>query len=433
MREGNASPNRGGNIGGRPPEHFRGATATPRTDAGTTNARRDGSRYEVGARGQVTHYSKPGVDARFTEQGTVSRAHVMRPDHSEINIRRSPQGYRRVEVVRPDHTRIVSMGRNHGYYERHLATRPGYVSRTYVMGGRTYVRVYRSYYYRNIAYYRYVPRVYYGPVFYGWAYDPWRAPVAYTWGWNTEPWYGYYGPYFAPAPAYVSASAWLTDYLIAENLRLAYENRLAVQRMGENFAEQPVSATNSGGITPEVRLAIAEQVKQQLAEERTLAGQTTALAPNVASGEEVPPALDPKQRVFVVSTNLDVTADGQECGLSPGDVLLRTGDAVEEGNKVAMSVLSSKTGNCQAGARTAIEVAEMQEMHNHFREKLGSGLKILAENQGTGGLPVGPAADPREVAEGKAAPDLVAMNQLMKQQAEADEAETNLQRAASEE
>jgi hypothetical protein len=219
--------------------------------------------------------------------------------------------------------------------------------------------------------------------------------------------------------------------LIAENLRLAYENRLASERTVGYSADVPVAATESAGVTPEVRLAIAEQVKQQLEEERLAAGQTTVTKPQEPSSEDIPPALNPKQRVFVVSTNLDVTAGNEECGLSAGDVLLRTGDTVDEKNKVAMSVLSSKKGNCQAGAQTVIEVAELQEMHNHFREQIGSGLKLLSENQGKAGLPIGPAASPREVEEGKAAPDLVAVSQLTKQQAEADEEETRVQKAAT--
>jgi hypothetical protein len=40
-------------------------------------------------------------------------------------------------------------------------------------------------------------------------------------------------------------------------------------------------------------------------------------------------------------------------------------------------------------------------MHNQFREQLDSGLKMLAENQAKG-LPNGPSADARPLAEGAA-------------------------------
>ena len=77
--------------------------------------------------------------------------------------------------MRPDHSRLVSVGPNRGYLERPLSTRPGFVERTYVVGGRSEVRVYRTFSYHNVIYYRYVPAIYYQPGFYAWAYDPWAA------------------------------------------------------------------------------------------------------------------------------------------------------------------------------------------------------------------------------------------------------------------
>src|ERR1051326_1350118 len=46
-------------------------------------------------------------------------------------------------------------------------------------GGRPYVHVYRSYGWRGVTYYRYVPPIYYGPAFYGWAWSPWRVPIGF--------------------------------------------------------------------------------------------------------------------------------------------------------------------------------------------------------------------------------------------------------------
>jgi hypothetical protein len=288
-----------------------------------------------------------------------------------------------------------------------------------------------------VVYYRYVPAFYYRPAFYWWAFNPWRAPVVFRWGWVSDPWYGYYGPYFAPAPVYPSAALWLTDYLLTENLRLAYENR---QLAAENrrlaaeqaeYADTALPLTSSSTITPEMKMAIAEEVKQQLAEERALADQPAAMTSQASGNEELPPpALDPKQRIFIVSTPLEVNAGGEDCALTPGDILVRTGDTIEDGNKVAMSVMSSKQGNCKAGANTAIEVADLQEMHNRFREQIGSGLKALADNQGKGGVPAGPAADPREVAEGQAAPDAGAESQLSGEFREAEQAESAVKKAA---
>ncbi len=103
--------------------------------------------------------------------------------------------------------------------------------------------------------------------------------------------------------------------------------------------------------------------------------------------EEVPAALDPKQKIFIVGSNLDLVSDAGECAVTPGDVLLRTGSAPDENNKVSVSVVSSKKGDCPVDTTSDVEVTELQEMHNQFREKMDTGLKSLAENSGKNGLP----------------------------------------------
>jgi hypothetical protein len=37
-----------------------------------------------------------------------------------------------------------------------------------------------------------------------------------------------------------------------------------------------------------------------------------------------------------------------------------------------------------------VQVSDLQEMHNQFREQIDSGLKALADNSGKGGLPPAP-------------------------------------------
>ena len=124
-----------------------------------------------------------------------------------------------------EHVRTVSTGRGRGYAD-HRYSRGGhyYSRRTYYSHGHYYAYGYRGYYYRGYCcYYGYTPAYYYGPAFYGWAYNPWAAPVAYSWGWGGAPWYGAYGYYFNPYPAYASAALWMTDYVISQNLQAAYE------------------------------------------------------------------------------------------------------------------------------------------------------------------------------------------------------------------
>ena len=102
---------------------------------------------------------RPGLRAtNFREDGNAAHIEHSRADGSKMVVDRGLHGERRVEVVRRDGVRVVTMGRQ-GFVERPI--RPGYVSRTYVSGGRTQVRVYRTYTYGRVHYFSYVPRVYY--------------------------------------------------------------------------------------------------------------------------------------------------------------------------------------------------------------------------------------------------------------------------------
>ena len=89
----------------------------------------------------------------------------------------------------------MSTGPRTGYMQSPPFTHNGrtYVERTYVVGGRSYSLVYRDYIFGGRHYYEYAPLRFYQPGFYAWAYNP-------------------------------SASLWLTDYLLAENLKLADAN-----------------------------------------------------------------------------------------------------------------------------------------------------------------------------------------------------------------
>lgn len=334
-------------------------------------------------------------------------------------MNRGPRGERMVVTGRPG-SRVVSYGPNRGFVERRV--RPGYISRTYVGGGRRSVYVYREYRYRGYPYYRYIPAFYYGPRFYGWALSPWTVPVRYAWfgiG-SPSPWFGFYTGYFAPYSIYASPDLWLTDYLFAENLRLAYESR----RVGvEAVPPQPIAA-NQAGLSPEVKALIANEIRQQLTAEQGAvqsASWNAAQAGNAA--EQSPPAL--QQRFFIVSSNLDVTAAGQACSLTPGDVIQRRGKDVMPNGTVAAEVVSSKPGGCAADSAIAIELTDLQEMSNQFREQLNSGLKLLAENQAQG-LPKAPDAQARMMAEGTAAPVGDAEAQLAEQEREAVRIEAQL-------
>ena len=194
------------------------------------NNSRGGTSQTTRANGTVIERDKDGrTTSVITPRGTIARMDgrgrvTSIRDKSGNTISRGPGGERRVETVRADRSRVVSLGHHGGYVERSF-DRGGhqYMRRTYVVGGRTYVRVYRGHYYDGVPYFVYVPPYYYTQAYYGWIYNPWPRPIYYTWGWYGSPWYRPYRYYFVPYPAYPYASLWLTDYLLAENLRLAYE------------------------------------------------------------------------------------------------------------------------------------------------------------------------------------------------------------------
>ena len=336
-----------------------------------------------------------------------------------------------VRVVRelPANRRVVFTGRNYGYGERNYAR--GYRMRTYYDHGRYRAVVYRPYSWHGRPYYVYAPYYYYRPAYYGWVYNPWARPVYYRWGWFGDPWYPYYGYYFAPASFYPGANLWLVDFILAENLRMAYEAQLVE---GVSPAPRVVAASpNEAQLSPEVKQAIAEEVKQQLEAEKAESARTSTSGPAANARDEVPPALDPAHTVFVVASNLDVvTPDGDECELTPGDVITRIDDTPDSNDKVQVRVTSSKEGNCARGSKPLVAVADLQDMHNRFREQLDMGLKQLSENQGKNGLPAAPDTSMSAAADVPTPePDQDVYTQMEGLQKEADDAEQDVKRSGN--
>jgi hypothetical protein len=185
----------------------------------------------------------------------------------------------------------------------------------------------------------------------------------------------------------------------------------------------------------QVKQAIAEEVKAELAAEQAAASPGRASPGSVSQAmppnSEVPPALDPALRTFVVASSLDVVASDQECTLTPGDVITRLTDTPDQDQKVTASVSSSKNADCTPGKPILVSVQDLQEMQNHFREQIDSGLRELAAKQGTGGLPRAP--DTTLVA-GEVPPpvaDASAEQALQQQEATADQAEREAAQSAA--
>jgi hypothetical protein len=436
-----------------------------RPDGGKTVRTQNGSTLQYNKTGRLdTVVTSRGTVARYNPQGGVRTIQTS----NGTTVFRGPGGQRQITTVYrgPNgqiNGRVVTTGPNRGYAERTYQTGGAtYMRRTYVYGGHTTVAVYRGYPYRGVTYYRYVPPYYYRPAFYGWGYHPWGPPIVYTgWGWYGSPWYRSYGYYFAPYPVYPSAAFWLTDYLIAQNLQAAYAAQAAANAnaaaananaaaANANAAAAAEAQAQAGApppqqtadaqvtLTPEVKELISQEVQRQLAAQQAAAEQTSASGaapapdsqPPTTSTDDVPAALDPNLRVFVVTTSLDVTANDQPCTLSPGDVLMRTETTPDQNNTLAVNVVSSQKTDCAGGSTPRIQVADLQDMHNQFQEQLDTGLQSLAQNQGKDGIPTGPAADPRKNPDGTAAPDPTAAADLQKQQQDANQAEKEVQQDA---
>jgi hypothetical protein len=375
-----------------------------------------GRQWQVDGANRVTQFSKPGMNANFTADGRITTASVTRSNGSTIQINHVDGGVRTVSIVRPKGVSVVSLGAQTGYVQRPNGS--GLVARTYVSGGGPSVAVYQPAVYRGVTYYTYVPTFYYTPAFYGWAYNPWLAPAAFAWAWQGDPWYAFSAGYFTPARYYPSAALWVTDFLLAQDLMLSYRNQFA-----------QTSGQYSGAMSTEIKSMIADEVKQEFAAAQASAVQGSGSARNV----EVPPALSPDQKLFVVSSDLQVTVAGRTCVLTPGDTILRDDARMYDAGKVGALVMSSKSGDCPANSSTSVEIAALQEMHNQFRRQIDAGLAELARQQGHGGLP---ALDAAALATspgpaGKVRPDSNVENELRQGLNEADKVEAEILRASN--
>ncbi|MGD1081215.1 MAG: hypothetical protein ABR881_23075 [Candidatus Sulfotelmatobacter sp.] len=403
----------------------------------------------TGAHSNISH-SAPGRQVSLRGGGSAHirpNGQIRSINRNGMHIEHNLHGGRTI-VRERNGARIVSTGRHGGYVQRAYVTRGGrsYYSRTYYYHGGYRSGVYRGYYYGGHPYYGYYHPYFYHPAYYGWAYNPWPAPVYYGWGWGGAPWYGYYGGYFAPYPVYPSAAFWLTDYLISANLQAAYAAQAEANAEAAGAANNatpsndqvasagPPPAAPSGqvALSPEVKEAIAEEVKAQIAASQAEAGKSGSSGggQQAASGE-VPPALDPARRTFVVSDDLAVVADGQECALTQGDVITRLTDTPDADQKVNVSIASSKKTDCAAGKTVAVSVDDLQEMQNHFQEQIDEGMKTLASKQGTAGLPKAPDTSTVASDVPPPPPDKSAAKTLADQDTEADKTEADVKQEAA--
>jgi hypothetical protein len=225
-------------------------------------------------------------------------------------------------------------------------------------------------------------------------------------------------------PVYPSASVWLADYMISQSLAANYQAQV-------DGGQQPQEGAGAAPVTPDIQNMIAAEVQRQLALANSEA-QTVAqnAEPDPASSGIQRMLTDNIQHVFIAGKDLDlVDATGAECAVSEGDALQLSAPPAADGTAATLVILANKGGvECKKGATVMVEVADLQDMQNHMRETIDSGLGDLQSKQGKGGLPTLPAA--AKAAPTKAGfaqdappPDPQAAAQISGQLAEADKAE----------
>ena len=348
-----------------------------------------------------------------------------------MDIHHNLDGNRRIAVERGDHSRVFAERGGRGYVQ-HPYNYHGreYGHRTYYDHGRYYDRYYNRYAYHGVYMDVYAPVRYYPVGFYGWAYNPWVAPISYAWGWGAAPWYGYYGAYFAPYPVYPSAAFWLTDYLIATSLQAAYTAQAANAAAAAN-ANAVAAANAQPALTPDIKQMVADEVKRQIALENSEAAANAQKQDVDPAGSSIARMLgDGQPHVFIAGADLDlVDAAGAECPISQGDIVEVAQAPPADAEGATAVVLASKGGKeCAKSDHVTIAFNDLQDMQNHMRETIDAGMGDLQSKQGKGGLPAAPpsaTAAPVQAAftVGAPPPDQTAATEIAQQNQAADQAE----------
>jgi hypothetical protein len=386
--------------------------------------------------GSQTKVTSSGSAIRTRPSGSVSDVHNAKLG---MDVHNNLGGGRRVVVERPDHSVIVAERGRPGFIQRPYAFHgQDYAVRNYVYRGHAYNQFYRGYPYRGLTLNVYAPGVYYHPAFYGWAYNPWAAPITFSWGWRAHPWYAHFGYYFQPYPTYPSAAFWLTDYMISQDLQASYAANQAAGEADGTPPPPPAAGDQPAGdqsaqaptLTPEVKQAIADEVKNQLALENSEAQQNTAGQTADPGSSGIARLLsDGRPHTFVAGGHLDVTDDsGKECVVSDGDTLQLRQPPPNDSTVAKLVVLSSKgQPECEISLTVQVTLADLQEMQNHMRETIDKGLQDLQAKQGTDGLPAAPPSaqgDPAPAAYAAVAPppDPNAATEIQQQNVQATQA-----------
>jgi hypothetical protein len=305
-------------------------------------------------------------------------------------IHHSIDGSRRVMVQSPNGSRAYIPARGIPYVQ-HPYTFHGQQmdSRTFVVGGQLFHQVYRPYKYAGQNLDVYATSRYYTPKFYNWVASR-GTPKPFTWPYNAStPWYGHYQGYFTPDSSYSSPSQWLTDFMLAATLYVAYQTK-------QQASDAPPQT--AAPVTPQVKQKLNDEIQRQVKQESSEAAdnaQSKDLQPG--AGSVVQDLSDHQTHAFLVSSDLDLTdPSGRRCTLSDGDSVDLVSAPNSDSGTVNAVVLSSK-GGTECGAATQVQIAlnDAQEMQNHMRALIDQGMATApAQTQGPTQTPAFAAAAP---------------------------------------
>jgi hypothetical protein len=426
------------------------------------------------ATGNTTHPypgSQPHLHSPAVSRGAIGRSPVSETAGGGTRIEHQlSSGHRVLETTQGRPGKGMLHAVRYGSALTGVVEHPmksGYLSRTYVQGGRVlYARVYRQNTFqrfgRAFSYERLVPAITFGTAYYAWAARPWSTPVNYRWGWETEPWHAAFGGNFTPYPNYTSLDEWLTDYVIAQNLRDAYESWQAENapesRPGAKEApaaagdrpywessdsdqrpyweepddgRQPYWQEPSGKDTPaqpksskirepapnsqtgshsrptaeDFPPPLSRKIKARLStqiKQQLVERQSRA---TTSDTEDLPDSLKPGHMLFRVNTPLDVPAgvSGRYCSLRTNDYIERTGE-MDENGMVPVKVMVGAISDCSVGLATSVSVNDLEVMDSEQQQALTDALLAASKNMGGRGLPQAPGATPVLLADGQTRP-----------------------------
>jgi hypothetical protein len=139
-------------------------------------------------------------------------------------------------------------------------------------------------------------------------------------------------------------------------------------------------------MTPEVKQAIAEEVRRQLALENSEGATSHESLPDPGSSGLARMLSDHTAHVFVTADSLELPSTNGRCGISEGDVIQLSGPVASDAVTANLVVLASKGSDCRMGTTVTVGLADPREMQNHMRETIDHGLGELQSKQGKGGF-----------------------------------------------